>query len=370
MLPAVTIDAGCVHPSPPMTAVAPPLTATGIHSPPRSEGDQPDGRLGIIRTDLSAGVLLRQEQPLVSVVIVNYRVRDMLRDSLLSLRASKNVDLEIWVVDNASGDGSLDMLSGEFPEVRVIANGTNVGFARANNQALAKTTGDWLVLLNPDTRFAADAMRAIVDVFSRHPRAGCVGAALLNSDGSPQPCCHAFPTLWNLLVEAFGLHRVALRLGIGGPIEAPVPRGGEGAVDWVGGACMTLSREAYRHVGGLNESSFMYGEEMDWSRRAARAGYATVHSDRVRVTHYGGAAGAGIEGALFVRNIEARVAFMRREHGAFQAVLARECMTFGVWLRWIYWRLRAVLDRKPQSRTQVQLERFGAVLAWRRSGSR
>jgi hypothetical protein len=311
-----------------------------------------------------------QARALLSVVVVSYRVRRLLRDCLESLRHQSGIDLEILVVDNASGDGSVEMVAGEFPEVRLVANTRNAGFARANNQALALARGVWLLLLNPDTVVPPGALRTIVDVFGRNPRAGCVGPALTNPDGSPQPCRHAFPTLANLTMEAFGLHRLAIRIGFGGPIEAPAPAGGEGPVDWVSGACMAISRESYRRVGGLDETSFMYGEEMDWSWRARARGFDTVHSDRAHVMHHGGAAGEGIEAPLFVRNIEARLAFMRRYHGSVQAAMAREVMTFGSGLRWLFWRIRGAFERSPRPRTVRQIERFGAVLAWRRSGPR
>lgn len=302
----------------------------------------------------------------VSVVVVSYEVRDLLRRCLATVTAQQGVEVEAWVVDNASNDGSADMVAAEFPGVRLIRNQENLGFARANNQALALARGDWLLLLNPDTALPAGALGTLVEVFDRHPGAGAVGLALVNPDGSPQPSCHAFPGVVNMTLESLGLRHVALKFGFGTPTEAPAPRGGEGEVDWVSGACLCLSRAACSAVGGLEERLFMYGEEPDWCWRARRAGFATVWSEAARVVHHGGASGEGSRGELFVRNLEARLTFLRHHRGAWRATVAREVMTLGALGRLLLWQGRAALEGgQRDSHTRVQLERFRAVLAWR-----
>jgi GT2 family glycosyltransferase len=310
--------------------------------------------------------------PRVSVVIVSYQVRDLLRRCLATVAGQRGVDVETWVVDNASDDGSADMVAAEFPGVHLIRSRENLGFARGNNLALSRTSGEVLALVNPDTELPADTLAATVAVFARHPRAGAMGLALSNTDGTPQPSCLAFPGVWNLALESLALHHLALRFGIGSPAQAPAPRGGEGEVDWVSGAFMAITRTAYERVGGLDESLFMYGEEMDWSWRARALGFTTVHSDAVRVLHHGGASGEGQHGALFVRNLGSRLSFLRRYRGAWRAALAREIMTAGSALRWAMWSARAVAEHLAGGErpyTRLQRERFGAVLAWRRGGA-
>jgi GT2 family glycosyltransferase len=304
----------------------------------------------------------------VSVVIVSYQVRGLLERCLESLRAQTGIEPEVWVVDNASPDGSADLVEARFPEARLLRNRENLGFARANNQALERAGGEVLVLLNPDTEVPPGTLAAIVEVFRRHPRAGCVGLGLVQPDGRTQPSCHAFPGILNTLLESFALHRLALRLGIGTPWAAPVPKGGEGPVDWVAGACMAISREAYRGVGGLNEALFMYGEEMDWSWRARARGFETVHAATPRVLHHGGASGESLRGPLFVKNLESRITFLRRYRGAWRAGVAREILTVGSALRLVLWGAIAALDRiagRERPHTRTQLERFGAVVRWR-----
>ena len=307
--------------------------------------------------------------PSVSVIIVSYSVRDLLRRCLESVRTQQGVTVETWVVDNASPDGSADMVASEFPEARLIRNAENVGFARANNQALRQAMGEILLLLNPDTELSPRALAVLPEVFARHPRAGAVGLALRNLDGSPQPSCHAFPGVWNQALESLGLRGPSLALGIGTPMAAPVPRGGEGEVDWVSGACMAISRAARNRVGGLEESLFLYGEEMDWSWRARAVGFTTVYSNAATVMHHVGASGVGLRGPLFVHNLQARLWFLRRHRGAWRAALARELIVLGSWLRLIHWRARARAEgAQPAPHTRDQLERFQAVLDWRRGG--
>ncbi len=306
------------------------------------------------------------DAPQVSIVIVSYAVRDLLRRCLESLAVQRGASFDCWVVDNASPDRSADMVASEFPWAHLIRSETNLGFARANNLALERARGDFLALVNPDTVLEADALAVLVEAFARHPRAGCVGLALRNADGTPQASCHAFPGLLNLAVESAGLHRTALKLGYGTATEAPSPRGGEGPVDWIAGAFMAIRRRAYQAVGGLDEGTFMYGEEMDWSWRARRVGFETVFTDRSRVLHHGGASGTGMRGALFVKNLESRLRFLRRHRGAWRALVAREVIAVGCLLRFAYWKWRARMASPPIPPPVLdQVERFTAAVQWR-----
>ena len=296
--------------------------------------------------------------PRVSVIIVSFEVRELLRCCLDSLRVQEGVQVETWVVDNASHDGSAEIVAGEYPSARLVRNTSNVGFATANNQALKQATGDWLLLLNPDTELPPGALAALVQVFGRHPGAGAVGLALRNQDGSPQASCLAFPGLWNQVLESVGLKRIALALGHGTPSAAPPPMSGEGEVDWVSGACLALSRPAFQAIGGLDESLFLYGEEMDWCWRARRGGFSTVWSNVAVVLHHGGASGTGLRGASFAMNLQSRIAFLRRYRGAGCAFAARCILLGGALLRLAWWSARAAIERPLRPWTRDQLERF------------
>ena len=325
---------------------------------------QASGRMSPGQADAAASTL--SALPRVTAIVVSFGTRDLLRSCLESLSSQVGVEVEILVVDNASTDGSADMTADAFPRARLIRNSRNAGFASANNAALVLATGDCLALVNPDTEVPRDTLRAVTDVFARYPHAGAVGVQLVSPDGQPQPSCHAFPGVLNTLAETLGIHRLLLGLRYGTPTEAPRPRGGEGPVDWVSGAFMVLSRDAYLVVGGLNEQLFLYGEEMDWSWRARQLGYDTVFCAAPRVLHHGGASGPGRRGELFVRNVEARLTFLRCFRGSWRAALVREVLVAGALLRFAWWRAREVIEgRGAGVHVHEQTERFRAVLQWR-----
>jgi len=303
--------------------------------------------------------------PLV-VVVVSYRVRDLLRACLKSVQAQGDVASECWVLDNASHDGSADMVAAEFPDIRLIRSAVNLGFARANNRVMRESGAGVFALVNPDVELAPGSLRVAAEALAADPHAGVLGVALANPDGSPQPSRFAFPGLVNLAVESLGLHRLAARLGYATPSLGPERPDHTGPAPWVSGACMLVTRELFRRTGGFREEQFMYGEEMEWCWRARAAGFHVLHTTRTRVLHHGGASGAHERGALFVKNVEGRLAFLRWHRGAWRAAVARELLTLGALLRLVAWRLRAWLEGgTPHPRTREQIERFAAVWAWR-----
>ena len=152
----------------------------------------------------------RQAVPDVSVIIVNYNVRDFLHQSLLSIqKALKGIRSEIFVIDNASDDGSAEMVRRRFPHVQLIASTANLGFAKANNIALKKARGKFLLLINPDTIVQEDTIRVMVEFLQNHPEVGLAGCKILNPDGSFQPACRrGFPTPWVAFTKIFGLSKL------------------------------------------------------------------------------------------------------------------------------------------------------------------
>ncbi len=145
---------------------------------------------------------------LISVIVVSWNTRELLRACLASLwRELQGVSAEVFLIDNDSADGSAAMVAADFPEVKLIANKTNRGFAAANNQALDTVTGEFVLLLNPDTEVHPGALNKLVEFMRTHPRAGIVAPQLLNSDGSIQRSCRQFPTFFGMLYELMGLSR-------------------------------------------------------------------------------------------------------------------------------------------------------------------
>jgi GT2 family glycosyltransferase len=222
----------------------------------------------------------------LSIVIVNWNTRELLRDCLRSVfQGLSPLKAEVLVVDNASDDGSSIMMKREFPEVRLIQNDRNLGFAAGNNVALRKAKGRHVMLLNTDTLIHGDVLPQAVAWLDAHPGVGVLGPRVLNSDGSVQPSCSAFPSLGFLAMQTLGLTRIA---SLDAYRMTGWDRMSERRVDVISGAAMFVRRAAMEEVGLLDEAFFFYGEETDWCHRFRLAGWDLVFSPIAEITHFGG----------------------------------------------------------------------------------
>ncbi|MCD6289094.1 MAG: glycosyltransferase family 2 protein [Anaerolineae bacterium] len=269
----------------------------------------------------------------LSVLIVNWNVAPLLRRCLASIASSPGIALrpgeqgmrtEVIVVDNASQDESLSMLESEFPWVAVIANRENVGFTRANNQALHQAAGRYILFLNPDTGVLKDALRVMVAYMDAHPDVGALGPQLLHPDGSVQPSRRRFPTLATAFLESTILHQwwpenpAARRYYI-----ADRPDDEEQEVDWVVGAALLVRRQTVEQVGGFDERFFMYSEELDWCRRARLAGWRIMYLPSAQIIHYEGKSSEQVVAARHIHFQASKVLYFRKYHGKLVAELLR-----------------------------------------------
>ena len=222
----------------------------------------------------------------LSIVIVNYNVREFLEQALSSLQAAlAGLSHEVWVVDNASTDGSVEWLRSHYPQVRLIANTVNVGFARANNQALAACQGQFICLLNPDTIVQENTFSSLLAFFAAHPHAGAVGCKVLNPDGSLQLACRrSFPTPWVALTKIIGLAALFPRSRIFGRYNLTFLDPEQSAeVEALSGSFMLIRRETVQQVGFLDEAFFMYGEDLDYCFRIREAGWQIHYVPDTRI---------------------------------------------------------------------------------------
>lgn len=273
---------------------------------------------------------MAQSIPL-SIIIVSWNVRRDLEVCLQSLRGNQDVAYELIVVDNASHDDTREMLQG-YPEVRLIANADNRGFAAANNQGLAVAAGEFILLLNPDTIVPPGALRMLLDFAATKPRAGVIGPRLLNSDGSLQPSCRRFPTVRAALYRHTFLERLfpnasATRDYLMADWDHETPRD----VDWLSGACMMIRREAYEQIGTLDEGFYWGSEDVDYCFRAHRAGWDVWYTPQPAVTH---AIGRSTTQVIIPTIIRTHRSMQRLylKHLA-QRPLARVVVSVGIWLR-------------------------------------
>lgn len=265
----------------------------------------------------------------VSFIVVSWNVRELLARALRSaLSALDRAALtgELIVVDNASTDGTLAMLSSEFPAARVIANPTNVGFTRANNQALAVSEGRCLFLLNPDAELEPGALSALIAYLDApgNDRVGIVGPQLVYPDGALQSSRRRFPTFTTALLEStplqdyFPHHPSLSRYHVRDTADDAVQD-----VDWVVGAAMLARRAVYDTIGGFDESFFMYSEELDWCRRAVAAGWRVVYFPRARVVHHEARSSGQALARRDIHFHSSKVRYFQKYHGRAQAELLR-----------------------------------------------
>lgn len=300
----------------------------------------------------------------ISIIVVSWNVRDLLRRCLFSIRqqtTDNTQQIEIIVVDNASSDGTVIMLRDEFPDVCVIANSDNVGFTRGNNQAFAIARGRYLFLLNPDTELGENALENLTAFMELHPRVGIVGPQLYYGDGSVQSSRRRFPTFATAFLEStklqqwFPRHRALTRYYMLDTRDDETQE-----VDWINGSAMFVRREVYEQVGGFDEGFFMYSEELDWCYRAKQAGWQVVYLPSVQVTHY---AGKSSEQVISQRDIyfhSSKVRFFRKYRGALVAEILRAFLlamfAFQVaeeGLKWLLGHKRALRAQRVRAYGQV-----------------
>ena len=228
-------------------------------------------------------------QPDLSVIIVNWNAAPLLRSCLTSVFESrKNLDVEVWVVDNASTDDSVKLLRTEFPQVKLLVNPENLGFAAANNQAASQSLARYMLLLNPDTEVPPQSLDLLVSYADSHPAVGVMGPRLLNSDGRIQRSCwRGYPDLAMAFSDALYLWKVPI-LPIAHKSEyQPGELTEVRDVDHLLGACMLIRREAWSAVGPLDADFLLFLEETDWCWRAKQAGWRIVYYPNAGVVHYG-----------------------------------------------------------------------------------
>ena len=267
----------------------------------------------LVRTDQIAVEVTPRVSNMISIIIVSWNTSRLLEDCLASIMANPpTTPFETWVVDNASSDDSLWMVRERFPQVHLIQNRENVGFARANNQAIRQCTGKHILLLNPDTLVAAGALQVLVDFLDRNPKAGAVGARILNPDGSMQISSHPRPTLSRELWRLFHLDRLSPYA------EYPLTKWDAGQaqeVDVLMGACFLLRREVLNQVGSLDEDYFIYSEEVDLCFRIQRAGWRLFWVPQAEVVHLGGQSTQQLPGEMFLNLYQGKIKYFRKHHG-------------------------------------------------------
>jgi GT2 family glycosyltransferase len=298
----------------------------------------------------------------LSIVVVSYNTRELLAECLRSaVEASSGLATELVVVDNASVDDSAAMVRDDFPQVILIANDENRGFAQAVNQAIAATMGRYVLLLNSDARVLDDGLPSMMGFLDSHPRVGVVGGKLLNPDGRFQSSYADFPDLLQGFLLVSGMARL-MRPAYPSYSEATSQTTRK--VDWVGGAFCMLRREALQTVGVLDPDYFMYGEEMDLCYRMRERGWQVFYLPDSQAVHRFSASAWRSPEQRRGQVYHSHWVFIRKHRGAMHATAFAWLVRIASLLKMTTWFLRSLSsDRVTREAAQREVASYRIVLA-------
>jgi GT2 family glycosyltransferase len=283
----------------------------------------------------------------LSIIIVNWNTREMTRECLESIRVALErpgaVTAEVILIDNASDDGSADLVATTFPEVVLIRNSTNRGFAAANNQGFGLATGRYVLLLNSDTLVHGDALSASVAYLNAHPNVGGLGIKALNADGSTQMTCQRYPSLFNQFLMASGLWKLPRPRFFGRALMTDWLRDTEREVEVISGCYLMVRRTVIDQVGPLDEDFFFFGEETDWCRRIRDQGWTLMFAPVGTFTHYGSGSARRLNHRRDVMLAGSKVRLHRKHGGPANAAASWLIVAVFNGSRAAYWSLRALL---------------------------
>jgi hypothetical protein len=276
--------------------------------------------------------------PEVSVVVVTYQCKDEARRCFASLfDTTEDVSFELIVLDNASDDGTVEMIRTEFPQVRVLALGENIGFGPGVNRAADTAAGEYLLLLNPDTVVHPDAVDHLVAFARRHPENGVYGGRTLNPDGTVNPgSCWRRPTVWSLACFALGLSTAFKRSRLFDPESlGGWERDSVREVDIVTGCLLLIRRAQWNELGGFDPRFFMYGEDADLALRAAEVGLRPIVNPDSVITHEVGAS-SKVRSDKLILLFQSKVTLVRKHWGGASRPIGLGLLWLGVGLRALF----------------------------------
>ena len=309
-------------------------------------------------------------QMMVSVIIVSWNARDYLRQCLASLSSEAcRYPMEIIVVDNASSDGSVECVKKQYPHVHLIQNMANLGFARANNFGVSASTGRYLCFVNSDVKVGKDCISRLVDYCEGHHEVGMAGPRVIGGDGKLQRSCRGFPGLWNMFCRALALDTLFPQNKMfTGYSLSHWPHDALRPVDVLTGCFWLVRREALARVGLLDESFFMYGEDLDWCKRFWSNGWKVMYVPSAEAIHYGCASSSNAPLRFFIERQRADLQYWRKHHSrpAVACFFLISCLHLV--LRAFGYTLALGFNRRQRQTYRHKMGRSIACLKWMFTG--
>jgi GT2 family glycosyltransferase len=339
-------------------------------NPNPGAGETVAGREERVEPVVSAGVAITaptgQDRCDVSFIIVSWNAKNLLRECLESLKAATGgLDAEIIIVDNASTDGSVEMVRDGFKDVLLLQNNFNAGFAQANNQGIAIARGNYLCLVNSDVHVFPDSIKNILDYMKLHSDVGMLGPKALNRDGSRQTTCRTVPTLRSSFFRALALDTTFPNSSLfGSHFMTNWNYDETREVDILGGCFWMIRRPAIEQVGLLDTRFFMYGEDMDFCRRFHSAGWKVIFHPGAQITHYGGGSSANAPARFWVEMQRANLQYWIKHRGRVSVLSYYCCLLLYHGVRVAGLSARGLVRRGTSDSSQATLEKNRRGLNW------
>ena len=298
----------------------------------------------------------------VSIIIINWNTKEILRDCIESVyEQAGDVDYEIIVVDNASTDGSREMIRDEFKQVVLIGNTENRGFAAANNQGMAIAKGRYVLLLNSDTVVLKNSIANTVRFADENPKAAVTGCRILNPDGTLQLTCFMFPSVLNMFLSSTYLYKLFPKSRFFGRELMTWWDGSDvRQVDVMAGCFMLVRRDAIDQVGVMDERFFMYAEETDWCYRFKKNGWGVMFTPAGQIIHLGGQSAAKKPIAMIVQLRLSILMFIRKHHGWLVYWVARILTALFFAVRLPIWLAMILMCPRRRSEAATKIHAYSA----------
>jgi GT2 family glycosyltransferase len=303
----------------------------------------------------------------LSIVIICWNDLKVIGDCLSSIyRQTEKIDFEVIVSDNGSTDGSLEFIRREYPLVRLVENGANLGFARGNNAGIHVSAGEYILILNPDTIICDNALELFVEFADNHPAAGAFGCRVLNPDGTYQGPARPFPTIWRSWIAALYLRPLAL---VSDKFVSDTYTGWKGnterTIDWQSGCCVMFRGALLKSLEGFDEQFFYHFEEVDLCRRVWESGSTILYTPEAAIIHLGGQSVNRFPIRFELERYRSRYRYFFKHFGARGAQRCRRAVLANIRVRQIGYGFVSLLS--PDESLKQRLEMYRVSAKWNRN---
>ena len=302
----------------------------------------------------------------LSIVILCWNDLKVIDGCLRSIYAETHaIDFEVIVSDNGSSDGSIEFIREHYPQARVLENACNLGFAKGNNAGIAQSTGEYVLILNPDTIIHDRALEKLIAFADQHPDAGAFGCRVLNRDGSYQGPARPFPTIFRDWIAALYVRPLAYLSDL---FISDTYTGWDGkserVIDWQSGCCVMFRGDLLKKLGGFDGQFFYHFEEVDLCRRVWNAGFPIVYTPGAVITHLGGQSVGRFPIRFELERYRSRYRYFYKHFGPKAAKRCRTTILAWISLRQLGWGLRSLLS--PSLALKNRLEMYRVTAEWNR----